>query len=482
MSAVEAGGDTSGMAKVLIVDDEQDVCEVLCRAVESAGHTPAAAMTLDQGLAAAESEVVDAVFLDVSLPDGNGIAWLSRFLEFPSSPEVIIVTGKGDPDGAELALTRGAFDFLQKPASMQEVALTLIRALEYREARLKRQRRQILTRDGILGSSPQLRKSLESLAEAAATENSVLISGETGTGKELFARALHTNSNRASGPFVIVDCSALTENLVESTLFGHVKGAFTGAVSGNKGLIAQAHGGTLFLDEIGELTPEMQKRFLRVLEEKKFRPVGSGSRQESDFRLVVATNRDLESMVEHERFRSDLLFRIRSHRIALPPLRERQEDIQELTHFFLKQRTEYPGDAPKQIYPEVFDIFGAYDWPGNVRELRHTLDQALAAASNEPALHRKHLPLHLRVSLLKRSLSEQQQTGTVLSESLSPLAGENIPDWRTFRELVVHATEERYFQDLYAYTGGKVKEMAKLAGLTQARVYDLIKKHKLNSG
>jgi len=470
------------MARVLIIDDERDVCEILSRAVESAGHTPVATLTLNQGLSKAESDTVEAVFLDVSLPDGNGIACLSSFLEVHSSPEVIIITGKGDPDGAELALTRGAFDFLQKPASMQEVTLTLVRALEYREARLKRQSRQILNREGIIGTSPRLNKCLESLAEACSTENSLLISGETGTGKELFARAVHDNSSRSSSPFVVVDCSALTESLVESTLFGHVKGAFTGAVSASQGLVAQADGGTLFLDEIGELSLEMQKKFLRVLEEKTFRPVGSGKQISSDFRLIVATNRDLESMVEHERFRSDLLYRIRSHRINLPPLRERQEDIPELTHYFLKQHVSDVSSEPKKVYPEVFEIFSAYEWPGNVRELRHTLEQALAAARTEPALHRKHLPLHLRVSLLKRSLKEQEQTGSVLSESVSPLAGESIPDWRSFRELVIRAAEERYFHDLHSYTDGKVKEMARLAGLTQARVYDLIKKHKLKTG
>ncbi|MFP4391713.1 MAG: sigma-54-dependent transcriptional regulator [Desulfohalobiaceae bacterium] len=466
------------MANILIIDDDPDVCQVLSQAVEQAEHSAYAASSLGQGREKASGTKMDAVFLDLSLPDGNGLQWLSWFQELSSLPEVIIITGKGDPAGAELALSKGAFDFLPKPVSLQEVILTLARALEYREAKLKRSREKPLNCPEIVGQSPALAKCLQDLGQAAVSQNSVLIWGETGTGKELFARALHQNSPRASQDFVVVDCSALTPSLLESTLFGHVKGAFTGASTEKQGLVAKGHKGTLFLDEIGELTLEMQKRFLRVLEEKKYRPLGASIEVKSDFRLICATNRDLEALVQEGRFRADLLYRIRLHQIHLPPLRERKQDISLLCKYFLQDIARHTNRPVKDVYPEVQEIFEAYHWPGNIRELKHALEQAVSAAAEEPALHRKHLPLHLRISLLKNSLAESRTNGQLLHPQASPVRGDQIPDWKSFKEQVLKSAEQRYFQDLHVHTQGRVKEMAKLAGLTQARVYELLKKYK----
>ena len=466
------------MANILIVDDDPDVRQVLASAVESAGHDALSAGTLESARDAAGSFSFEAVFLDLSLPDGHGLDALNEFQELSSLPEVIIITGKGDPAGAELALNMGAFDFLEKPVSITEVTLTLVRALEYREARLRRTREGFIKRSGIVGSSTALARCLQDLGQAAITGNSLLIFGETGTGKELFARTVHDNSPRSSGEFVVLDCSALSRGVLESTLFGHVRGAFTGANENFSGLVALSNKGTLFLDEIGELDLDMQKKFLRVLEEKKFRPVGSSREVYSDFRLVCATNRDLEAMVQKGDFRQDLLYRIRMHKCTLPPLRERKQDIPELCTHFLEETAGQLKAPPKEMYPEVLEIFSAYDWPGNVRELKHALEQAVAAASGEPILHRKHLPLHLRVSLLKNSLAGHNAGTQVLSSAFSPLGKEGVPEWKAFRAQVLEAAEERYFYDLYAHTGGKVKEMARLANLTQSRVYDLIKKYR----
>ncbi|MFO8032716.1 MAG: sigma-54 dependent transcriptional regulator [Desulfohalobiaceae bacterium] len=466
------------MASILIIDDDPDVCQVLSQAVEQAGCNAYAASSLGQGREKANSNQLDAVFLDLSLPDGDGLQWLPWFQELSSLPEVIIITGKGDPAGAELALSKGAFDFLPKPVSLQEVTLTLERALEYREAKLKRSREKPLHCPEIVGQSPALAKCLQDLGQAAASENSMLIWGETGTGKERFARALHQNSPRARQDFVVVDCSALTPSLLESTLFGHVKGAFTGASAEKQGLVAKGHKGTLFLDEISELTLEMQKRFLRVLEDKKYRPLGASTEIKSDFRLVCATNRDLEAMVQEGQFRADLLYRIRLHQIHLPPLRERKQDIPILCRYFLQEISRQKGQRAKEVYPEVLEIFAAYHWPGNVRELRHALEEAVTAADQEPALHRKHLPLHLRISLLKDSLAENRTDGQLLHPQASPMNKEQIPDWKTFKSQVLQAAEQRYFLDLQVHTRGRVKDMAKLAGLTQARVYELLKKYK----
>ncbi|EFI33746.1 putative two component, sigma54 specific, transcriptional regulator, Fis family [Desulfonatronospira thiodismutans ASO3-1] len=467
------------MANVLIIDDDPDVRQVLAGAVKSAGHEARSAGTLQIAMDTAGSFNCEAVFLDLSLPDGHGLDALTWFQELMSFPEVIIITGKGDPAGAELALNKGAFDFLEKPASIAEVTLTLVRALEYREARLRRSREGLIKRSGIVGSCSALVRCLQDLSQAAATGNSLLIFGETGTGKELFAKAVHDNSPRAGHDFVVVDCSALSRGVMESTLFGHVRGAFTGASDNFSGLVALSNKGTLFLDEIGELDLDMQKKFLRVLEEKKFRPVGASREVYSDFRLVCATNRDLEAMAQRGEFRQDLLYRIRMQKCTLPPLRERREDIPELCTHFLEETAGQLKASPKEMYPEVLEIFSAYEWPGNVRELKNALEQAAAAAQDEPMLHRRHLPLHLRVSLLKDSLSGQQEDKGVLSSDFSPLGQSDIPEWKTFKTQVVEAAEERYFHDLYAHTGGRIKEMARLANLTQSRVYSLINKYKL---
>ena len=276
------------------------------------------------------------ILLDVGLPDGNGLDAIARIQKAESRPQIIIITASGDQNGAELAIRNGAWDYIQKPASVHDMALSIIRAIQYREERKgKRQGAgapRLLKLDGIVGNCPKMKERFELVAQAADTETNVLITGETGTGKELFASAIHNNSLRAKKPFVVVDCSALPETLVESILFGHDKGAFTGAQKAREGLIKQADGGTLFLDEVGELPFPVQKAFLRVLQERRFRPVGTGAEISSDFRLIAATNRDLQKLVLEGVFRDDFLFRLRSFIIELPPLREREEDIAEITN------------------------------------------------------------------------------------------------------------------------------------------------------
>ncbi len=307
------------MATILVVDDDDLLCELLVRKVGQLGHRGLSALTLAGGLALARSQPTDVVYLDVNLPDGNGLEEITLFREAPGAPEVIIITGRGSPDGAELAIKSGAWDYIEKGAALQSMVLPLLRALQYREERQVHQRPLMLSREQIVGESPRLKACLDLVAQAALSEANVLISGETGTGKELFAQAIHHNSPRRKGNFVVVDCAALPATLVESILFGHARGAFTGADRAREGLVAQAHGGTLFLDEVGELPLSLQKDFLRVLQEKRFRPVGGGQEVASDFRLVAATNRDLEGMAAKGEFRSDLLFRLKGLAINLPP-------------------------------------------------------------------------------------------------------------------------------------------------------------------
>ena len=263
------------MIKILVVDDDKALCNLLSQIIAGMGHECARAHTIAEGKAAAASGLYDIIFLDVSLPDGSGLDLLPVLRRSPSPPEVIIITSAGDPDGAVLAIKNGAWDYLEKPFRKEQITLHISRAAEYRRALQSRQRPVAFNRDRIIGSSARINECLDVIVQAAAGDASVLITGETGTGKELFARAVHENSSRRNGSFVVVDCTALPERLVESVLFGYIKGAFTGADRDREGLISQAGGGTLFLDEIGELPLNFQKVLLRVLQEHRFRPIGS---------------------------------------------------------------------------------------------------------------------------------------------------------------------------------------------------------------
>jgi two-component system NtrC family response regulator len=305
----------------------------------------------------------------------------------------------------------------------------------------------------------------------------VLLSSETGTGKELFARAIHRNSARARGAFVVVDCAALPETLVESVLFGHEKGAFTGAEKSGEGLIRQAGGGTLFLDEVGELPFSSQKAFLRVLQEHSFRPIGSSREIESDFRLVAATNRSLDQMVQENYFREDLLFRLNSFVIELPPLREHPEDIRELARYHIDQFCERHGLTPKGFSPEFLDTLKAYHWHGNVRELVNILDRALAAARFEPTLFPKHLPLDIRV-LRARALAEHKAPPSESASTNS--AARTLPNIHDFRDMAYAQAEKHYLQDLIALCDGDIKEACRIAGISQSRLYALLQKHNIS--
>jgi two-component system, NtrC family, response regulator len=464
------------MAEILIIDDDDLVISSLVNMVTRKGHVPTPAATLREGMAMAVSGSFDVIFLDVRMPDGNGLECLQQLQTVPSSPEVIIMTGFGDPHGAELAIRSGAWDYLEKGASVTEMTLSLERALQYRRgksAALQGPTIVALKREDIFGNHPKLRSCLNLVAQAAGSDVNILITGETGTGKELFARAIHDNSPRAGGNFIVVDCAALPETLAESLLFGHEKGTFTGAEKQREGLVLQAHGGSLFLDEVGELPLSLQKTFLRVLQERRFRPLGSSREVESDFRLVAATNRDLEKMVKQGVFRDDLLFRLRSFTIDLPPLRERTEDIKELARNHLDRLCECHGLSSKGFSPEFFDILLDYDWPGNVRELGNTLARAFAAARFEPILYPKHLPTDVRVKVARAALHQEPAPDRKPGDPPAP----RLPSLNAFRESVYNQAEKEYLRDLLALAEDDIPEACRLSGLSQSRLYALLKKH-----
>ena len=464
------------MSSILIIDDDEMLCNTLSRFVQRLKHKPTYALTLKDGLRKVSSNSFDIVFLDVRLPDGNGLDAIPQIRNASSSPEVIIITGQGDPDGAELAIKNDAWAYIEKPLTMERLAFQLARALQYRNEKKGKKRPVVLKREEIVGSSPQLETCLDLVAQIADTDANVLITGETGTGKELFARTIHKNSSRAGKNFVVVDCTVLPETLVESILFGHEKGAFTGAEKERVGLIKEADGGTLFLDEAGELPLPVQKNFLRVLQEYRFRPLGSTKEEESDFRLIAATNRDLEQMVQSGRFRKDLLFRLNSVTIEVPPLRTRPQDIKALTfHYMVKLCERYEMET-KGLSPEFIKTLTVYNWPGNVRELIHTMERVLTIARVEPTLFPRHLPTHIRVHEARFSVSKN------LSDRDMPEpedhSAEILSSLQAIREDVIRKAEKKYLKDLMLLTKGDIKEACRISGLSRSRLYYLLKKYK----
>ncbi len=463
------------MANILIIDDDPLICETIGNVVKRMGHEAACAHSLQEGQKMLGSQLTDVVFLDVRLPDGSGLEALPQFQSAPSLPEVIIMTGYGDPDGAELAMRHGVWDYIQKPSTVDALILPLVRALQYREEKKAKQAALPLRREGIVGSSTQMTRCLDLLAQVANSEANVLVTGETGTGKELFAVAIHQNSRRAHKNFVVVDCAALPETLVESILFGHEKGAYTGADRPRDGLILQADGGTLFLDEVGELPLSVQRSFLRVLQEKKFRPVGGKNEVQSDFRLIAASNRDLDQMVGQNRFREDLLFRLRAFMIEIPPLRERKEDIRDLLLYYAVELCDRYGIEGKDFSPEFMDLLLTYPWPGNVRELIHALERTLISARYERVLFPKHLPTHIRVQVARSSVGEKEP------ESPSPAPSSRaFPTIQEMRDRVVDEAERKYLHDLLSFTRGNIQEACRMSGLSRSRFYLLLKKYKIS--
>jgi two-component system, NtrC family, response regulator len=461
------------MATALIIDDDQSICEILVSFIHSLGHQADFALTLREGPRKAASGAYDLVFLDVRLPDGNGLAAVPEIREVSSRPEVIIITGEGSRAGAKMAMESGCWDYVLKPLSIETIKLPFIRALQYREQKASSATPRILERKGIVGESEPLKACLHQVAQAAQTEANVLINGETGTGKELLARAIHENSRRAGKPLVIVDCPTLPESLVESTLFGHVRGAFTGADRDRDGLIKEADGGTLFLDEVGDMPLRVQAALLRVLQEHRFRPLGEKQEIHSNFRLIAATNRDLDQMVQAGLFRKDLLFRINSITIHLPPLRKRPDDIMDLTLHFLKQFNQRYGISIKGISPDFYEALLRYDWPGNVRELVNALERAVSLAREAETLYPVHLPSDIR-SKLKSALFRFKPPADAGLEN-------RVQSPRSIPRLheLIQTTEKKYLEDLIELCGGDLKTVCRLSGLARTNLYTRLKKYRI---
>ncbi len=463
------------MANLLIIDDDPFLCRMLSNITAGMNHRAVCAGSIAEGVSELHSDAFEVVILDVGLPDGDGLEVLPKIRQTHPFPEVIIITGNGNQDGAEVAIKNGAWDYIQKPLMRKEVMLKLKRVLQYRNGSRKLSETAVsLKLDNIVGSSPQMKACYDSLARAANCEANVLIAGETGTGKELFAHAIHVNSPRCGNNFVVVDCAALPETLVESTLFGHEKGAFTGADKYQEGLIKQADGGTLFLDEIGELPLTVQRAFLRVLQERRFRPIGGQKEIKSDFRLLAATNRNLDQMVRVKKFRQDLLFRLKSVNIDLPPLKERIGDIKELVIYYMTRLCDRYGIGAKGFTTEFFTTLAAYDWPGNVRELVNAVENTIVTAGDSPVLFPQHLPKSIRSAVARASIRSHSRPD--LNTDISPTDA----TLKDFRESTVQNAEKAYLKRLMSITGDNIEKSCRLAGLSRPRLYALLKKHRIS--
>jgi len=386
-------------AHLLIVDDEGSILDFLSLLFQQEGYEVDTARTVEEARHALGHSTYDLVLCDVVMPDGNGIDLLREIKSGEADPAVIMMTAYTSTKAAIEAMKLGAADYISKPFDVEELKIVAQKALERAELAdeniyLRRELAQKYTFNNIIGKSARMQAIFSLIERIARTSSTVLVHGESGTGKELIARAIHFASPRATRRFLSINCGALPENLLESELFGHERGAFTGAVRDKKGLFQEADRGTLFLDEIGEMTPTMQVKLLRALQEKVVRKVGGNEEEPVDVRIIAATNQDLEARIASGDFREDLFYRINVLPIHLPPLRQRREDIPLLVDFFLQKYCKQMDMAPKPISVEAMQMLESYDWPGNVRELENLIERALALSHAE-TITTRDLPVHL---------------------------------------------------------------------------------------
>jgi DNA-binding NtrC family response regulator len=443
-------------ARLLVVDDDPVTLNLLKEVLSKEGYEVETALGGEEAIVRGTDHFFDAVITDVRMGGKDGMEVLRSFRKVAPDTTVIMITAFGSIETAIEAIREGAFDYISKPFKLEEIKITIQRGLQQRRLLQENRhyRQELLSTyqfKNVIGRTPQMVQVYKTIAKVADTRSTVLLCGERGTGKELVARSIHYNSVRNSRPFIPVDCASLVETLFESELFGHVRGAFTGALLSKKGLLEEADGGTLFLDEVSNLSLPMQPKLLRFLQEHEIKRVGGMENIKIDIRVVAATNQPLEPLVKEGKFREDLFDRLNVVSITLPPIRERREDIPLLaTHFLHK----YAGENKKNIShvsPEALEVLLQYSWPGNVRELEHTIESAVILTTH---------PIILREDLPKKISEEAKEAEPIPAERLLPL-----------KEI-----EKRYVLKVLRETGGNKKKASEILGIDRTTLYRILEK------
>lgn len=456
--------------KILVVDDDKNLVELMRMRLESANYEVASALREEDAIEAVRGRAFDLSIVDLRLADRDGISLMQEFHSIHPEMPVIILTAHGSIESAVEAMKRGAYSYLTKPFEPRDLLLQIEKALEKRRLTAEVNRLKGLVEEkydfaNIVAKSEKMQRVLETVSRIAQTDSTVYIHGESGTGKELIAKAVHLASARKERSFVAINCAALPETLLESELFGHEKGAFTGAIRSTRGLFTQAHEGTIFLDEIGDMPLATQAKLLRVLQERQFYPVGSEKPVEVDVRVIVATQKELEDEVKKSLFREDLYFRIHVIPIRLPSLRERKEEIPHLVDHFLRKFSRQMKKEIKGLTPQAMQRLMLHDWPGNVRELENSIEYAVAM-TQENVISEDFV---LQGKDASREPAESRGKGEASQDTLKPL--------KEARD----AFEKDYLVHLLRLSEGNVSQAAKLAGKYRADFYDLLKKHGLKA-
>ncbi len=467
------------MANILVVDDEPNISEMLARALKPHGYKVDCA---DGGLAAIErinKQDYDLVITDVIMPHADGFAVLDAATRRPAPPDVIIITGLGTIDSAVEAMKRGSAEYITKPLDIPKLTETVRNILRARKQRANSPAEpdgaDAGDFAGMVGRSSPMKRLYELIKHVAQTTSTVIIYGENGTGKELVARAVHTNSQRREGPFVAVGCGSLVETLLESELFGHVKGAFTGAIDDKTGLFEAANGGTIFLDEIAETTAGVQRKLLRTLQERAVRPLGSTAPRKIDVRLVSATNRDLPKLVAQNKFRQDLYYRLNVVPIPVPTLSERREDIPRLAEHFAQKYARRTQEHSPKISQTVLAMLAKADWPGNVRQLENVIECAVTFAEGDE-VRPEHLPPDFIESFALTG-DARHKTAAETSGAQPLRAADITPLGAAIRYL-----ERQMLSKALDASNGNREQAANMLGIDRATLYRKLKAHRLTNG
>lgn len=448
--------------RVLVIDDDEAILQSCRTILEDQGHEVEVASGGEPALALLRQRAFDLALIDLKMPGMDGLQVLEQIRTIDPDLIAIIFTAYGTIESAVEAIKKGAFNYITKPFTAGQLTTAVAKGLEHSRlvrdnVRLRLELKQCCPLHQIVGRSATLEMVLATVAKVAPSEANVLLTGESGTGKELIVRALHANSNRCEGPFIAVDCAALPPSLLESELFGYEKGAFTGAHQTRRGLLELAHGGTLFLDEIAELTPELQAKLLRTLQERTFRRLGGERLVSVDIRILSSTNRDPDAEVEQGRFRQDLLYRLNVVNIALPTLRERPGDVALLAHHFLREFAQATNKVDVGITADVLRLLERYRWPGNVRELRNVVERAVVLCDGNT----------VRVRDLPHYIRDQARLGKQIQAAMG---------YKAARQQWLESQGKKYLTTLLRRHNGNISAVAREAEISRKSVYDLLRR------